>query len=185
MLELSALGLLLQEPLHGYRLKQQLELFMSSCISVNYGAIYPLLKRLAEKNYVIEVTQEPGEAGCSRKIYQITEKGKAQWHQKMLEHPQESWVKSRSRFMIKFFFFSDLETTERVKLIKHRLMVCQLRQEYLDNQNGEALPRDLYQFSAWNRAKSMLNSEIIWLKSELNQELNAVEKLKFNSRLTD
>ena len=40
-----------------------------------------------------------------------------------------------------------------VKLIEHRLIDCQLRQEYLDSQKYEILPRDSYQFSGWNRAK--------------------------------
>lgn len=191
MLELSALGLLQREPLHGYRLKQQLELFMSSCISVNYGAIYPLLKRLEERGYIIVLSEEAGEAGCNRKIYRITEKGRDRWHQKMLEHPKESWIKTRSRFAIKFFFFSYLEPPERIKLIEHRLMICKLRQEYLDNQQAENIPVDPYQISGWNRAKSMLNLEMQWLREELVRELELInsesitaEMLNFNSRLS-
>jgi DNA-binding PadR family transcriptional regulator len=110
MLELSALGLLQLQPLHGYRLKQQLELFMSSCISVNYGAIYPLLKRLEERGDISVIAEEAGDAGCPRKIYGITAQGRELWRQKMLEHPQESWVNSGSRFQIKFFFFGELRT---------------------------------------------------------------------------
>lgn len=182
MLELSALGLLQKKPLHGYRLKQQLELFMSSCISINYGAIYPLLKRLEERGYVFVVTEEPGEAGCSRKIYQITEKGRDRWREKMLENLKESWVKGRSRFLIKFFFFSDLEPTERVKLIEHRLIICQLRQEYLDSQQSENLLLDSYQYSACNRAKSILNTEIQWLREELVKELELLKKEEGRSK---
>lgn len=96
MLELAALGLLQREPLHGYKLKQELELFVSSCISVNYGAIYPLLKRLEERGYILGERMERGETGISRKIYQITEKGRDRWRQKMLELPKESWINSRS-----------------------------------------------------------------------------------------
>ncbi|MDJ0555453.1 MAG: PadR family transcriptional regulator [Microcoleaceae cyanobacterium MO_207.B10] len=191
MLELSALGLLQREPLHGYRLKQQLELFMGSCISVNYGAIYPLLKRLEERGYIVVISEAAGEAGCSRKIYQITEQGRDRWREKMLEHPKESWLKTRSRFVIKFFFFSDLEAPERIKLIEHRLIVCKLRQEYLESQKSENIPKDPYQISAWNRSKSNLNSEIKWLRQELVRELELVnyenetaDKLNFNSRLS-
>lgn len=191
MLELSALGLLQRKPLHGYRLKQQLELFMSSCISVNYGAIYPLLKRLEERGYIVVVAEEAGEAGCSRKIYQITEKGRDRWRKQMLEHPKESWIKSRSRFGIKFFFFSYLEPPERIKLIEHRLMVCKLRQEYLESHQSENAPEDPYQIAAWNKAKLTLNSEINWLRAQLLKELELIntesvtaEELEFNSILS-
>ena len=83
MLELATLGLLQQEPLHGYRLKQKLELFMSSSISVNYGAIYPLLRRLEERGEIATLTTDQTEAGPSRKTYCITPKGRQRWHQKI------------------------------------------------------------------------------------------------------
>jgi len=124
MLELATLGLLQKEPLHGYRLKQQMELFMSGCISVNYGAIYPLLKRLEDKHLIQVFTEE--ENNNPRKIYSITSEGKEKWYEKMLEHPHESWINSRSRFMIKYFFFSYLEVQERLKLLEHRFMTCKL-----------------------------------------------------------
>ncbi|MGB3535595.1 MAG: helix-turn-helix transcriptional regulator [Microcoleaceae cyanobacterium] len=72
MLELSALGLLQREPIQGYRFKQKLELFMGSCISVNYGAIYPLLKRLEQTDQILVLMEEAGATRSSRKIYSVT-----------------------------------------------------------------------------------------------------------------
>ncbi|MGB3207472.1 MAG: PadR family transcriptional regulator, partial [Crinalium sp.] len=139
MLELATLGLLLQEPLHGYRLKQQLEIFMSGCISANYGSIYPLLKRLEESGEIATQGEEEGEAGSNRKIYCITDQGRDRWREKMLAHPQESWVNSRSRFLIKFVFFKYLQPAERLKLLEHRLMVSKLR---LETPEPEIIPTD-------------------------------------------
>jgi DNA-binding PadR family transcriptional regulator len=170
MLELSTLGLLQREPLHGYRLKQQLELFLSSCMSVNYGAIYPLLKRLEERGDIQVLLEESGDAGASRRIYVITPSGRARWREKMLEHPQESWVKSRSRFLVKYFFFADLESLERVQLIKNRLRVCHQRQAYLDSQEMGTLVTDSFQSATWERAKIMLRSEMDWLYECLEKE---------------
>lgn len=169
MFELAALGLLQREPLHGYRLKQKLELFMSSCISVNYGTIYPLLRRL-EKQGAIVVSEEMAE-GSSRKVYRITPKGQEAWKHKMLEHPHESWVNARSRFLIKLFFFSDLQPAERVKLMNHRLVACQLRLENLENQNIEHTSTDPYEAMLWNRHLKNLRAEIKWLKELLLEEL--------------
>lgn len=167
MLELSALGLLQRHPLHGYRLKQELELFMSSCMSVNYGAIYPLLKRLEERGYITAIAEEPGEAGPCRTIYAITAAGRDRWRQKMLEHPHDSWVKSRSRFFIKFFFFSDLEPEKRIELIEHRLKVTR---ERLENFEAEPVPADPYQAPVWKRHLALLADEINWLNDQLSEE---------------
>ncbi|MEG4322751.1 MULTISPECIES: PadR family transcriptional regulator [unclassified Microcoleus] len=175
MLELSALGLLQWQPLHGYRLKQQLELFMSSCISVNYGAIYPLLKRLQERGEISVIAEAAGDAGNPRKIYEITALGRDRWREKMLEHPQESWVNSRSRFQIKFFFFGDLEPQERIKLLEQRLRVCYLRQDYLESQQAEHDNAvDSYQAASWQRCTDTLQLEIQWLTEQLAQEQSAI-----------
>lgn len=167
MLELAALGLLQQESLHGYRLKQRLELFMSGCISANYGAIYPLLRRLEQKGFVRVSLLEEGTRGLGRKVYQITEEGKQRWKHEMMDFPQESWIHSRSRFMIKFFFFSDLMPEERLKLLEQRLMVCRLR---LEDKAMQELPKDAYQDSVWQRCQEMTKNDIYWLEKQIVQE---------------
>ncbi|WP_445171902.1 PadR family transcriptional regulator [Microcoleus sp.] len=178
MLELSALGLLQLQPLHGYRLKQQLELFMSSCISVNYGAIYPLLKRLEERGDISVIAEEAGDAGCPRKIYGITAQGRELWRQKMLEHPQESWVNSGCRFQIKFFFFGELEPPERMKLLEHRLRACYTRQDYIESLKSEYPLTDDYQFASRDHCKSVLASEIDWLTEQIAQERSASSRVR-------
>lgn len=171
MLELAALGLLQQQPLHGYRLKQQLEQFMSSCISVNYGAIYPLLKRLEDRGEIVTQIEEASQVGPNRKIYQITQLGRDRWKQEMMMHPHESWVNARSRFRIKFFFFSHLEPELRSKLIEHRLMVCQLR---LESQIAAPLAEDLFQAASQKRAIALLEDEIRWL-SEFREPIQSLQ----------
>ncbi|AFZ45222.1 transcriptional regulator, PadR-like family [Halothece sp. PCC 7418] len=166
MLELATLGLLQKEPLHGYKLKQQLEQFISGCISVNYGAIYPLLKRL-EKQNLLTLSMSEGEAGGKRKIYAITEKGKARFQEKMLEHPKESWVNARSRFMVKFVFFSHLHRQQRIELIEQRLTVCRTR---LEEQQCQSIPDDHYIANACNRYLQVIQDEMDWLQVQLNKE---------------
>lgn len=164
MFELAALGLLQQEPLHGYRLKQKLEMFMSGCISVNYGTIYPLLKRL-EQQGAITVTCDQA---STRKIYSLTEKGRILWREKMMEHPHESWVNARSRFMIKFFFFSYLEPAQRIHLLEYRLKICHLK---LNQEEMQSTPKDPYEAALWEHFAVVLHNEIAWLKQILQDEL--------------
>lgn len=167
MLELATLGLLQKEPLHGYKLKQLLEQFISGCISVNYGAIYPLLKRLEEKDYLTLSVSE-GEAGGNKKIYALTEKGKARFQEKMVESPQESWVNARSRFMIKFVFFSHVSQEQRIQLIEKRLAVCQTRLE--EQKCKKPQPDDYYLATACNRYLAVIEDEINWLTQQLKKE---------------
>lgn len=169
MLELATLGLLQKEPLHGYRLKQDLERFISGCISVNYGAIYPLLKRL-EKQELLTLSISEGDNGGKRKIYAITEKGKRRFQEKMLATPRESWVNARSRFMVKFVFFTHLPAPQRVELIEERLVVCRTR---LEAQKCEPRPTDYYLASGYDRYIDVIENEINWLQKQLNREKTA------------
>lgn len=57
----------------------------------------------------------------------------------MLDKPHESWVKSRSRFMVKHFFFGDLELEIRVQLLEARLQACYCRQDYINQQFVESV----------------------------------------------
>lgn len=166
MLELATLGLLQKERLHGYKLKQQLEQFISGCISVNYGAIYPLLKRL-EKQGFLTLSLDEGENGGKRKIYAITEKGRARFLEKMLEHPAESWANARSRFMIKFVFFSHLYSQQRIDLMEQRLAVCRMR---LQERNCTPKPDDPYVAVACDRYIDTIKDEIHWLQVQLDRE---------------
>ncbi|MFP4219199.1 MAG: PadR family transcriptional regulator [Phormidium sp.] len=167
MLELSALGLLQREPLHGYRLKQELELFMGSCMSVNYGAIYPLLHRLEERGFIQCSIEESPESGGERKIYSITLEGKQRWKTLMRQQSRDSWMKSRCRFMVKFFFFSDIEPDLRLELLNCRLHACHSRKDYVHQQD---FSQDPYQRATWLRHLDMINEEIDWLQEQLNQE---------------
>jgi DNA-binding PadR family transcriptional regulator len=169
MLELAALGLLQDEPLHGYRLKKQLETFMGGCVSANYGAIYPLLKRLQRQGLIDVMLEEAGSQGGNRRIYCITPTGQDRWQQEMMAHPQESWVNSRARFMIKFLFFSHLQPEQRLSLMTHRLEACQQRLGKVQP-DLTASQRDPYKALAWQRHQGNLQFEIQWLQAQINRE---------------
>ncbi|WAS05142.1 helix-turn-helix transcriptional regulator [Gloeomargaritales cyanobacterium VI4D9] len=170
MLELATLGLLRREPLHGYRLTKLLELFMGSCISVNYGAIYPLLRRLEQRGHISSLSIQKGEAGPSRVIYQITPQGRERWLALMLEKHRESWVNSRARFMVLLCFFGDLTQEQRLLLLGHRLEQCQTRLTHLQAEETQGLFADHYQRMALERAVAMVQDELDWVQELLQRE---------------
>lgn len=65
MLELAILGLLQEQPRHGYELKQVLRETLGSFWGVSFGSLYPALRRL-ERSGAIEVVADdtaPGSGG--------------------------------------------------------------------------------------------------------------------------
>jgi DNA-binding PadR family transcriptional regulator len=66
MLEIAVLGLLKEQPLHGYELKKRLGETLGFLWGVSYGSLYPALRRL-EREGAIEVVAQPLEAPRSFK----------------------------------------------------------------------------------------------------------------------
>lgn len=55
MLELAILGLLKDQPLHGYELKKRLGESLGVLWGVSYGSLYPALRRLESSGAIVEV----------------------------------------------------------------------------------------------------------------------------------
>ena len=70
-LRLVVLGLIAEEPRHGYDIIKALEAKFQGAYSPSPGAIYPMLQMLEEADLVVS------EANGNKRLYSITEQGKA------------------------------------------------------------------------------------------------------------
>lgn len=85
MLECIILGFLIcKNHMSGYELKQEMNDYLSYIYDASFGSIYPALKRLVDKEYV--VCEELVENGKFKKLYAPTDLGKAAFFQ-WLEKP--------------------------------------------------------------------------------------------------
>lgn len=75
VLEPCLLALLRSGPAHGYELAGRLE--AAGLGSVPGGSLYPALTRLAERD-AVEAEWQPGEGGPGRKVYVLTDAGRAE-----------------------------------------------------------------------------------------------------------
>jgi DNA-binding PadR family transcriptional regulator len=145
MLELAILGLLTDQPLHGYELKKRLGESLGVLWGVSYGSLYPALRRL-EKSGAIEEADPAAivPAGApvpstgsltgdlavarnrlrglatpgrrTRKAYRITTKGVA-----LFEHLLHEDIGDDDRgFALRLSFFRHLSVGERLSLLERR-----------------------------------------------------------------
>ena len=54
ILELAVLGLLHEAPLHGYELRKRLSSVLGTFHSISYGSLYPCLKDLVARGWIVE-----------------------------------------------------------------------------------------------------------------------------------
>ena len=88
-LKFGILGLLTQEPLHGYQIKQRFEELLGGTWEVNIGQVYTTFQRL-ERDRLIRPDGSRGDRG--RLSYSITPEGRTafeRWLAEPAEHPQQ------------------------------------------------------------------------------------------------
>jgi len=73
LLDIQILTLINKQPTWGYKIKKQIE--ATSGLKIRHGALYPLLKKLESRGLITSQKQQQGKR--TRKIYRLTEKGKA------------------------------------------------------------------------------------------------------------
>jgi DNA-binding PadR family transcriptional regulator len=88
-LRFGILGLLSQEPLHGYEIKQRFEDLLGGTWQVNIGQVYTTFQRL-ERDHLIQPEGTRGDRG--KLTYTITDEGRQalkSWLSQPSEHPQQ------------------------------------------------------------------------------------------------
>lgn len=117
----AILGLLHYRPMHGYRIKAQIEKYFGHVWSINYGQIYPNLKSLLDDG-LISMTEEnqAGMRGPSRKLYSITDKGREAFSGWIMESPEKNMI-LRDPFLMRFVFFGFGERQRSLEIIDEQI----------------------------------------------------------------
>lgn len=83
--ELLLLGLLRQQEMHGYRLYEFIESELSFCTDLKKSTAYYLLDKLAEKGWVEEEREQPGNRPA-RRVFHLTDAGEQAFQSLLAEN---------------------------------------------------------------------------------------------------
>ncbi|MFF8019947.1 PadR family transcriptional regulator [Streptomyces sp. NPDC007896] len=119
MLELSILGFLFEEPLHGYELKERIKALSGHVRPVSDGALYPAISRLVAAGQLDQHT-EPGSGAAPRRILSLTEKGRTELLER-LRHPKQAEITDHVRFNTLLAFLRHLpDPREQAAVLRRR-----------------------------------------------------------------
>ena len=120
-LKYSILGLLHYRDMHGYQIKKTIENQFGHMWTINYGQIYPNLKKLKDEGLVtmIEETNQ-GEKGPSRKMYSITDKGSRIFLEWLESLPEKSML-LRDPFLMRFVFFGFGDKKRSIEIVEEQI----------------------------------------------------------------
>lgn len=193
MLELAILGLLAEQPLHGYELKKRLGDALGAMWGFSFGSLYPALRRL-ERSGAIEVVASTGDArgavpmpatgslageaaaarrhvvGGSgsrrnRKAYEVTAAGRAQLLE-LLAAP--GGADDDRTFSVRLAFCRYLDPASRLDLLERRRAELRDRLARATRSRGPA--RDRYTRSLAEHRTRSVERDLEWVEELIEAE---------------
>jgi DNA-binding PadR family transcriptional regulator len=115
MLKYALLGLLAQEPRHGYDLKNAFEEMLGGTWPLNVGQVYTTLARL-ERDGLVASAIVPQDLLPDRKVYSLTETGREELD-RWLAEPSQGSIRLKDEFFIKFLVHQLADSGDATSLL--------------------------------------------------------------------
>jgi DNA-binding PadR family transcriptional regulator len=192
VLELAVLGLLSEQPLHGYELKKRLSETLGPLWGISFGSLYPALRRL-ERSGSIEAADSPEDAPGgivatgslkgdlaaarvrrrprtglrTRKAYRVTEAGE----QLFVELLTDETADDERTFALKLSFCRYLSAAQRLAFLERRR--AQLTQRLAKSRRNPARTTDRYTRSLLEHRAQSTQHDLTWIEELIAQERDA------------
>ncbi len=169
-LEFALLGLLSQNPLHGYELRKRLTAIYGPFRALSFSVLYPQLRRMLESGLIQESVVNPaGRSRRSRIVYHLAPKGEERFAKLTDTVSPDTW--EDEGFEVRFAFFGPTSRPNRVRILegRHRRLreKAEILRSDLEKRDGGM---DKY-LDEWRRhSLESAEREIAWLEDMIKTE---------------
>ena len=186
-LEVAVLGLLGEQPLHGYELRTRLDLLIGALRRrISFGSLYPALRALQARGLIAPVpeptaAEAPARPAPRRRrvVYALTERGEAHLAALLTACGPTTW--EDGDFDVRFAFFARTEAATRLAVLEGRRARVHERLErarahaaaHARADAGAARPggrRDGYLAELARHSTEQLEREVAWLDQVVERE---------------
>lgn len=130
----AVLGLIAEEPRHGYAVRAAFEEQLGDFWELNFGQVYQVLTTLEHEGLVVGADERVGKRP-PRTVYAITAKGR-QALRRWLEHPISRKQPFRDEFFVRLLFARDAEPRLLTDMFARQIRRCRERLSELTDQRG-------------------------------------------------
>lgn len=183
MIKVIILGLLNKLPMHGYRIKEELEKGNYEIwANININSIYNALKTLEKKEYIImkEIIHKGNQ---TKSVYCITEKGKKEYKSLLFKTISSSNTIFPGDLYIGLSFINDMPEMDAIKAIDSRLNYLKdqienwkIGQSKKCNKNNDPFLTQLF-----NNGISHLKTDydyLLFIRDNFNEYITSIEKIE-------
>ena len=177
-LELAVLGLLHENPLHGYELRKQLNLVLGWGRVLSYGSLYPALKKLSKAGLIVEDVAPPVAPGSATPVgrrqritYRLTPDGDERFAKLMSDSGPSTW--EDDNFDVRFAFFGRTERDIRLRILEGRRARLEERLSQVRADLDRSQGRDTYARELKRHGVESVERELVWLSELIAAERTA------------
>jgi DNA-binding PadR family transcriptional regulator len=178
VLETAILGLLKESPLHGYELRKRLNLVLGSFRVLSYGSLYPALKALVTRHYIVGAQSNVSTAAHlapalsgkrSRIVYELTAEGKEHLQQLLAQAGPAAW--EDENFDVRFALFGQTDADTRLRILEGRRTRLTERLEAVRESTRRSHARlDEYTAELQRHGLEQVEREVRWLDGLISSE---------------
>lgn len=170
-LELSVLGILSQNPQHGYELRKRLISVTGLFKTISYGALYPTLRSLVERGFLAEQDSNPTNKYPKRNriVYVLTDAGKAHLSSLLTNSGPDSW--DDETFAVRMSLFAQTSADTRIHILQGRRVRLETRLAEMRTNVAKGRERlDAYTLELQKHGLDALEREVRWLNELISHE---------------
>jgi DNA-binding PadR family transcriptional regulator len=170
-LELAILGVLSHSPQHGYELRKRLISVLGLFSTISYGALYPTLKGLVQRGFLIEQDDFPSAKYPKRTriVYALTTEGKEYFESLVSDSGPGAW--DDESFAIRMSLFGQTEADTRIHILQGRRSRIEDRLSQMQINLAKGRERlDAYTLELQQHGLDSLEREVRWLNELISRE---------------
>jgi DNA-binding PadR family transcriptional regulator len=182
MYELFVLGELMDEPHHGYQLRDILSKLLGPFRQISWGVLYPLIRQLEREKRIVSdapSVTEDGERKTSgnrqRKQYALTESGRVRFFALIMEQG-DYYAEYAELFTVKLNNFDHLSCKQQLTVLLHYRDYLQIEDFYLlGGQQHVSMDSDIPENQRAHILRtisfkgSRIQGEIQWIEQQIKQ----------------
>lgn len=173
VLEFAVLGLLQDNPMHGYELRKRLNGVLGTFRAISYGSLYPCLKDLLAQGYIEEEGPTDGATALTGRrakvVYRLTADGKERLAELLTDSGPQAW--EDDAFGVRLAFFGSTDADVRMRILQGRRSRLEERLASLRSSVSRSRERvDNYTLQLQQHGLDSVESEVRWLRELIENE---------------
>ncbi|HSV97357.1 MAG TPA: PadR family transcriptional regulator [Spirochaetota bacterium] len=164
-IEITILGLLMEENLYGYEIKKKIVERLEDYVDIKFGSIYYAIKKAVDNGWVKRVGTEKEGGNPERYIYQIMPAGRKYYRKMLKQYFDHTMI--HFDIDIVLMFYNSLIPEQKEAFIEDRMEAVKEKLANIKEKVDEEmkLPEEKSHIHVFTYLENHLKAELTWLKS--------------------